>query len=103
MWARSAYLFTCIIEAPDDVWAIDNLATRPGHRGRGLASALIADALARGRSRGLNDSQITMFIGNLEARRVYERAGFQVAEEKRSAEFERACGVPGLWCLKRAL
>jgi hypothetical protein len=27
----------------------------------------------------------------------------RLAEEKRSAEFERACGVPGLWCLRRAL
>jgi len=103
MWGRSAYLFTCTIETGDDVWAIENVATTAEHRGRGLASALIDRALEIGRARGFKESQITMFIGNVAARRAYERAGFRVIDERRSAEFERACGVPGLWCLRRAL
>jgi ribosomal protein S18 acetylase RimI-like enzyme len=103
MWERSAYLFTCTIETGDDVWAIENVATKVEHRARGLASALIDRALETGRTRGFRESQITMFIGNVAARRAYERAGFRVVDERRSAEFERACGVPGLWCFRRAL
>jgi hypothetical protein len=53
--------------------------------------------------RGFKQAQLSLFIGNLTARRSYERAGFRLAEEKRSAEFEDACGVPGLWCLRRSL
>jgi ribosomal protein S18 acetylase RimI-like enzyme len=103
MWTRSAYLFTCTFEGHDDLWAIENVATRPEHRGRALASTLIEEALALGRSRGYKESQNSMFIGNVAARRAYEHAGFQVVDERRSAEFERACGVPGLWCLRRTL
>jgi ribosomal protein S18 acetylase RimI-like enzyme len=103
MWERSAYLFTCAIEADDDVWAIENVATRVEKQGRGLASALIDRALEIGRGRGLKESQISMFIGNVAARRAYERAGFRVVDERRSAEFERGCGVPGLWRLRRTL
>jgi GNAT superfamily N-acetyltransferase len=103
MWARSAYLFTCTINADDDVWALENMATRMEHRGCGVASALIDRALDLDRLRGFKQAQLSLFIGNLTARRTYERAGFHLVEEKRSAEFERACGVPGLWCLRRAL
>jgi translation initiation factor 4G len=103
MWGRSAYPFTCTIAAEDDVWAIENVATTVEHRGRGLASALISRALEIGRGRGFKESQISMFIGNAEARRAYERAGFRVVDERRSAEFERACGVAGLWCLRCTL
>ena len=83
MWGRSAYLFSCTIETPDDVWAMENVATTVEHRGRGLASALIDRALETGRARGLKESQIS--------------------QERRSPEFERAWGVPGLWCLTRTL
>jgi len=103
MWERSAYLFTCTLDAGEDVWAIENVATTPDQRGRGLASALIDRALEIGRARGARESQIGVFIGNVAARRAYERAGFRVIVERRSAEFERACGVPGLWFLRRAL
>jgi ribosomal protein S18 acetylase RimI-like enzyme len=103
MWARSAYLFTCTIDASEDVWVVENVATAPEHRGRGLAPALIDRALETGRARGFRESQISMFIGNLAARRAYERVGFRMIDERRSAEFERACGVPGLWFLRRAL
>ena len=103
MWGRSAYLFACTVETADDVWAIENVATRSEYRGQGLASALIDRALAIGRSRALKESQISVFIGNVAARRAYERAGFHVVDERRSEEFERACGVPGLWCLRRSL
>jgi translation initiation factor 4G len=103
MWERSAYLFTCTIDAGEDTWAIDNVATMPAYRGRGLASALIERAIEMGRARQLEASQISMFIGNVAARRAYERTGFRVIDERRSAAFEQACGVPGLWFLRRAL
>jgi ribosomal protein S18 acetylase RimI-like enzyme len=79
------------------------MATCVEHRGCGLASALIDRALDLGRMRGFKQAQLSLFIGNLTARRTYERAGFRLVEEKRSAEFEHACGVQGLWCLGRPL
>jgi ribosomal protein S18 acetylase RimI-like enzyme len=103
MWKRSAYLFSCTIDAGEDAWAIENVATTPRFRGQGVASALIVRALEIGRACGSRESQISMFIGNDAARRAYERAGFRLIDERRSAEFERACGVPGLWCFRRAL
>jgi ribosomal protein S18 acetylase RimI-like enzyme len=103
MWTRSAYIFTCSVDAAEDAWAIDNVATMPECRGHGLAAALIDRALDAGRARGFSESQISMLIGNIAARRVYERAGFRVVDERRSVPFERASGVPGFWVLRRHL
>jgi predicted nucleic-acid-binding protein len=73
------------------------------HRGRGLASALIDRALEIGRARGFKESQISMFIGHVGARRVYERAGFGVltSDEVRSSSERAACqgsGARGVLC-----
>ena len=88
--------------AGEDVWAIENIATT---KSIGSGPCVGTD---RTRFRGWpvprgQGSQINMFIDNVAARRTYERAGFRVVDERRSAEFERACGVPGLWSLRRTL
>jgi RimJ/RimL family protein N-acetyltransferase len=42
-----------------------------------------------------------VFIGNDPAQRAYEKVGFEVVSEKRSAELERTWGSPGIRLLRR--
>ena len=103
MWRRGAYLFTCVMESSDDLWTIENVATRPAHRGRGLAGVLIEHALEDGRRRGFRGAQITFLIGNDPAERAYAKGGFAFADEKRHPDFDAAVGAAGLRRFERRL
>jgi ribosomal protein S18 acetylase RimI-like enzyme len=96
MWKRGSYIFTCTFEDNDDAWTIENVATLPRHRGRGLVVELIAHALTEGREQGRRAAQISYLIGNEPAARAYVAAGFTLDGERRSAEFLAATGAPGL-------
>jgi GNAT superfamily N-acetyltransferase len=88
--------FTCCCDAwRPEAWLIEHVATRPDHRGRGIALALLWHAVAAGKKRGRTKTQITFLIGNESAERSYLKAGFQFAEEKRGLEFEALTGAPG--------
>ena len=41
LWARGSYIFTCTFEPHDAAWTIENIATLPRFRKRGLAGELI--------------------------------------------------------------
>jgi ribosomal protein S18 acetylase RimI-like enzyme len=91
---------------PPDIGAdlvIENVATRPEYRGRGLVGALIEEALECARDRGAKLAQITTYIGNDPALSVYEKSCFRVLDEKRCSEVERVLGVPGFVRLTREL
>lgn len=103
MWQRGAYAFTCILPGDDNRWTIENVATRPEYRGRGLVGTLIEHALGEGRRRGYSEAQITFLIGNEPAERAYAKAGFTFEAEKRHPDHEAACGSPGLRRFKRKL
>jgi len=96
MWQRGGYIFTCTLETDDNMWAIENIATLPGYRGRGLVGLLLERALADGRRSGARQAQITFMIGNDAAERAYAKAGFRFKDEKRNPDFEAASGAPGL-------
>jgi translation initiation factor 4G len=96
IWKRGAYIFPCTLETGEDAWAIENLATLPRCRGRGLASQLLERAVEEARRSGAGQTNITFFIGNNAAERAYSKAGFQFADEKRHPDFEAATGAPGL-------
>jgi GNAT superfamily N-acetyltransferase len=96
MWRRGAYIFTCTLQTSDDAWAIENVATMPAHRGRGLAVQLLERAVEEARSSGAGEAQITFFIGNDAAERAYAKAGFKLKDEKRHPDFEAATGAAGL-------
>jgi len=96
MWQRGAYIFTCTLETDDNVWAVENIATLPTHRGRGLAPLLLERAVTEGRRNRARQAQITFFIGNDAAERAYAKAGFTLKDEKRDPNFEAATGAPGL-------
>jgi ribosomal protein S18 acetylase RimI-like enzyme len=83
---------------PPDIgadFAIENVATVPQFRRRGLVTALINDMLDGASQRGCSLAQITTFIDNAAARSAYEKSGFQVRDEKRCTEVQEILGVPG--------
>ena len=83
---------------PDDleeVWGVENVAVLPQYRGVGLTDRLFEHVLDEGRSRGFSRAQILCLIGNDPAQRAWERNGFQLQRERRSAEFEALFGCPG--------
>jgi len=95
-FARCAPLVACFHDAAPGAWIVESVATRPEARGAGLAGALLDRVLEEGREAGYALSQLTIFIGNTPAQRVYESRGFRIGAEKRSAAFEAAIGAPGL-------
>ena len=58
---------------------VDMLGVAPAHRRRGLATRLIAYAVARARERGLADFRTIVATDNVASRTAFQRAGFAVA------------------------
>jgi GNAT superfamily N-acetyltransferase len=103
IWKRGAYIFACTLETGEEAWAVENVATLPRYRGRGLASQLLERAVEEAQRSGARQMHITFFIGNNAAERAYSKAGFQFADEKRHLYFEAAAGTPGLRRFSREL
>jgi 2-methylisocitrate lyase-like PEP mutase family enzyme/ribosomal protein S18 acetylase RimI-like enzyme len=93
----------CFPDMPAGVWIVENVATRPAWRRRGLVAALLEHALAEGRRRGHASAQISCLIGNEAARHAYERAGFRPIEERKTPAFEALLGAPGFLRMTRPL
>jgi ribosomal protein S18 acetylase RimI-like enzyme len=84
-------------------FVVENVATRPEYRRRGLADILL-DVITRDATRrGCNLAQITTYIGNDAALSAYQKADFKVLDEKRCSELEQLLGVPGFVRLTRDL
>jgi ribosomal-protein-alanine N-acetyltransferase len=58
---------------------INNLAIRPQFRRQGLGSAVLRHVLAEAHRLGATRATLEVRASNSEARRLYERLGFQVA------------------------
>ena len=93
---RGAVVTAVNSDYAEGAWVVENVATVPGYRRRGLVDALLARILADGRALGYPRAQISVLIGNEPARNAYLKAGFEPDSEKRSPEFEAALGSPGL-------
>jgi ribosomal protein S18 acetylase RimI-like enzyme len=65
----------------------------PDHQGQGIGSAVISDILADAHSRGLPVS-LHVLKASPRAKRLYERFGFQVVEE-REERYVMTLAVPG--------
>lgn len=64
----------------DDTWgAIQNIGVTPPHRGRGLGTVLIRQALAGFRAAGVARAYLEVTAQNQGACRLYERLGFRRA------------------------
>lgn len=100
---RGAYTRACWVQGGEGDWMIEHVATDPAHRGRGLVQTLIVHALDEGRAAGFTRATISFLIGNDAAERVYAKAGFVFADEKRDPAFETIIGAPGFRMFARAI
>ena len=101
--ARSSTVLACIPESVDGAYVIDSVATLPEFRGQGIATMLLEEMIKRGRDKGFKRAQISIYIGNRPAQHLYEKLGFNVVDEKRSFDFEKEIGSPGMARLLRDL
>ena len=100
---RAAPCSSCQLDTTAGSWVIENVATLPEFRRRGLADRLLERVLDEGRRKGFKISEVGVFIGNAPAQRAYEKRGFKLLNEKRHPDFEAAFGSPGMAQLIREL
>jgi ribosomal protein S18 acetylase RimI-like enzyme len=79
-----------------NAWVVENVATRPEFRRRGLVDRLLCEMLERGRRRDATSAEIGVLIGNDSAQRAYQKNGFKLLGEKRHPDFEAAYLCPGV-------
>jgi ribosomal protein S18 acetylase RimI-like enzyme len=101
--ARGAVLDSVVPDYAEGAWVIENVATVPAFRRRGLIDALMQHVLAIGRSRGFARAQIAVFIDNTPAQRAYQKNGFAIESERRNPALQAALGFPGLRRLLQTL
>jgi translation initiation factor 4G len=102
-WQRAGSVAHVAPEHVPEAWVIENVATLPEFRRRGLVDRLLAEILDKGRRLGATFGDVGVLIGNDPAQRAYEKAGFAVVGEKRHPEFEAVYRSPGIRSLTRAL
>jgi translation initiation factor 4G len=100
---RAMSIMNVVPEHAPGAWIVENVATLPEFRRKGLVDRLMEEILERGRRRGATVSDISVFIGNDGAQRAYEKCGFEVIAEKRDPEFESVYRTPGTRTLRRSL
>jgi ribosomal protein S18 acetylase RimI-like enzyme len=83
---------------PPDAFYVDSLATDPGFRRRGAATALLAEAERQALARGLGSVALDTTEGNAEARALYGREGFEEVAYRPAAR-----GLPGFVALVKPL
>lgn len=82
------------MKAPPDCLHLVELQVHPGERNQGTGGALLRAVEQEARARGVGNVSLTTAIDN-HARRLYERHGFAVVDEKRDRRYERLTGSPG--------
>ena len=102
-WQRAGSITYVAPEHADGAWVVENVATLPEFRRRGLVDRLLVEILDRGRGRGATFADIGVLIGNDPAQRAYEKAGFEVTGEKRHPDFEAVYKSPGVRSMSRSL
>lgn len=100
---RAASIMNVVPEHVSGAWVVENVATRPEFRRRGLIISLTEEILERGRKRGGTAADVSVFIGNDPAQGAYEKCGFAPIAEKRDAQFESVYKTPGTRTLRRSL
>lgn len=102
-WQRAGTITLVVPEHVEGAWIIENVATKPEFRRRGLVDRLMELIMERGRQRGATVSDISVFIGNDSAQRAYEKAGYAAIAERRHPDFEAVYQTPGVRTLRRTL
>ena len=70
------------VETRRDEYYLANMAVLPEFQGRGIGSALMADAEQKARRAGLKKCSLIVDLENPSARRLYERCGYRVIFSK---------------------
>jgi GNAT superfamily N-acetyltransferase len=81
--ADERLLSACVVTEDRGRLLVAFVLTRPDHRGRGLATALLTRSAARLRTAGATEWTLAVTRGN-PAQALYERLGFAVDESLRS-------------------
>ncbi len=102
LWPRGRFMMSATT-GEDECWTIENVATWPAFRGRGVARSLIENMLGDMQKSGPRRAQISFLIGNAPAESCYRACGFSFAEDKTAPDFEAAMKVPGIRRLARDL
>ena len=100
---RSAKVLICIPKSIDGAWVIDSVATFPEHRGKGVAGKLLYAILEKGKTQGYSHAQVSTYIGNEPALKLYRNFGFKIIEEIRDQYFEKNIGSPGMLSLVKEM
>ncbi len=102
---RSAMAFALSIDYPKNYncWIIEWVACKADFRGQGLVLDLMNEILSKGRNLGFTKTQIGCFLGNLPAKNLYQKVGFQVVSAHVHQEFEAVLGIPGIELLEMEL
>jgi ribosomal protein S18 acetylase RimI-like enzyme len=100
---RFVPLLPCMHDYEPGAWIVEDVACGPEFRRKGLVNALLDEIFKRGRDRGHRIAQLSVFIGNTPAITAYEKQGFKITAEKRSPEFEKVIGCPGMFKMIREL
>ena len=101
--ARAMTIMAVVPDHPGGAWIVEDVATLPEFRRQGMIDRLMPEILDRGRARGATTADISVFIGNDNAQRAYEKHGFEVVGEKLDAAFEAVYKTPGIRTLRRPL
>ncbi|MCH8994722.1 MAG: GNAT family N-acetyltransferase [Chloroflexi bacterium] len=102
-WHRAGSIAYCAPEHEPGAWIVENVATPPEFRRRGLVDRLLGEILEKGRTAGASVADVGVLIGNDSAQRAYEKTEFVVVDEKRHPEFEAVYNCPGIRLLRRSL
>jgi len=100
---RTDKLVPCMPQISEGAWVIDRGATRPDVRRQGAASLLLEGVVSEGKELGFKLAQTNIFIGNEPGKKLFEKNGFTVAEEKVDDFFEKMIGAPGMISLKKEI
>ena len=71
------------LDVSGDVADVMTIATVPDHRGRGTGRALLDELVRRAGARGVEAGLLAVRADNDAARRLYDRAGFEVISVRR--------------------
>jgi ribosomal protein S18 acetylase RimI-like enzyme len=79
---------------PADAFHIQELHVLPSLRGAGIGARLLARAEELARAGGFPRLSLITHAAN-PAQRLYLRCGFEIAERREDAEYQRLTGIPG--------
>ncbi len=82
-------------EAGRDELYIDTVSVEPAWRGRGIGTALMAEAEQQALRLGLGACSLSVDLTNSRARGLYERLGFRTMATIAHAQYARAIGYAG--------